>query len=67
VGKGLGGVAGRLLDRLLSVLPASPDERSGSSPLLPDPNEPGISAEEREQRLRLMTSLLEKRTRGSGR
>ncbi len=66
VGKGLGSVTGRLLDRLLSVLPAPPDERPRSSSL-PDPNEPGISAEEREHRLRLMTTLLEKRTRGAGR
>jgi hypothetical protein len=67
MGKGLGGVTGRLLDRLLSVLPTTPDERIGRSPLLPDPNEPGITPEEREQRLRLMTTTLEKRTRGAGR
>ena len=67
MGKGLGGVTGRLLDRLLSVLPATPDEQAVRSPLLPDPNEPGISPEEREQRLRLMTTNLEKRTRGAGR
>jgi hypothetical protein len=67
VGKGLGSMTGRLLDRLLSVLPATPDERSGRSPLLPDPNEPGITPEEREHRLRLMTTMIEKRTRGAGR
>jgi hypothetical protein len=67
VSKGLGSVTGRLLDRLLSVLPAPPDEQAGRSPLLPDPNEPGITPEEREHRLRLMTTTLEKRTRGAGR
>ena len=67
MGKGLGGVTGRLLDRLLSVLPAPPDEQASRSPLMPDPNEPGITPEGREHRLRLMTTSLEKRTRGTGR
>jgi hypothetical protein len=61
------GLVGRFLDRILSWLPAPPSEQDARSPLLPDPNEPGISAEERDQRLRLITSGHEKRTRGSGR
>ena len=67
MGKGHGSVAARLLDRVLSVLPSSPDEQAGRSPLLPDPNEPGLTPEEREHRLRLMTTTLEKQTRGTGR
>ena len=67
MGKDLGSVTGRLIDRLSPVLPAPPDERAGGSPLLPDPNEPGITPDEREHRLRLMTTTLEKRTRGAGR
>ena len=67
VGKGLGSVAGRLIDRLLSVLPASPEDLPARSPLHPDPNEPGLTPEEREHRLRLMTTTLEKQTRGTGR
>ena len=35
--------------------------------MLPDPDEPGISAEEREQRVRLITSLQEKQGRGTPR
>ncbi len=56
----------RLLERMLSFVPSGPeDERD--TPLLPDPNEPGISAETRRARLRLRLHLLEKKGRGSGR
>lgn len=56
----------RLLDRLISVVPSGPDdERRPVS--IPDPNEPGISAETRQARLRLLLQRYEKAGRGSGR
>ena len=56
----------RLLERLLSVVPSGPDDETLPTSL-PDPNEPGISAETRKARLRLMLYLHEKKGRGSGR
>jgi hypothetical protein len=41
--------------------------RARRSPVLPDPNEPGISADQRDRRRRLLTTTLEKQTRGAGR
>jgi hypothetical protein len=61
------GALTRLVDRILGWLPGSPDERPAWSPMLPDPNEPGISTAERDQRLRLITSLQEKQGKGTPR
>jgi hypothetical protein len=61
------GIVARTIDRILGWLPGSPDERRPWSPMLPDPDEPGISAAEREQRVRLITSLQEKQGRGTPR
>lgn len=57
---------GRLPDRLISLLPSGPDDRQ-HPPSLPDPYEPGISAETRQARLRLLLQRYEKGSRGSGR
>ena len=56
----------RLLDRLISYLPSGPDERPHPTSV-PDPNEPGISAETRQARLRLLLQRYEKGGRGGGR
>ena len=61
------GFLARMVDRVLGWLPRSPDERQAWSPMLPDPNEPGISAAERDQRVRLITSLQEKQGKGTPR
>jgi len=57
---------GRLLDRLIALVPSGPDD-GRHPPSLPDPNEPGISAETRQARLRLLLQRYEKEGRGSGR
>lgn len=56
----------RLLDRLVSSLPAGPEDHS-RPPSIPDPDEPGISPETRKARLRLLLQRYEKGSRGSGR
>jgi len=61
------GIVARTIERILGWLPGPPDEQRPWSPMLPDPDEPGISAEEREQRVRLITSLQEKQGRGTPR
>ena len=61
------GIVARAVDRILDWLPGTPDERRPWSPMLPDPDEPGITAAEREQRLRIITSLEEKHGRGTPR
>ena len=56
----------RVLERLISFLPSGPDDQP-SPTSIPDPNEPGISAEARRARLRLTLQRYEKKGRGSGR
>jgi hypothetical protein len=56
----------RLLGRLFAHVPSGPDERPYPA-WLPDPNEPGISAETRRARLRLLLQIHEKKSRGGGR
>ncbi len=56
----------RLFERLISFVPSEPDQRRHPASL-PDPNEPGISAETRQARLRLLLQIHEKKSRGGGR
>ena len=56
----------RLLERLTSFVPSGPDQRRYPASL-PDPDEPGISAETRQARLRLLLQIHEKKSRGGGR
>lgn len=56
----------RVLERLISFLPSGPDDQP-SPTSVPDPNEPGISAEARRARLHLTLQRYEKKGRGSGR
>ncbi len=61
------GIMAQAIDRILGWLPGSPDERRPWSPMLPDPDEPEITAAERALRPRIMTSLQEKQGRGTRR
>ena len=56
----------RFLERLISIVPSGPDDRSRPASI-PDPNEPGISAETRRARLSLLLQQHEKKGRGGGR
>lgn len=56
----------RLLDRLTSQVPSGPADRPRLTSMQ-DPNEPGISAEARQARLRLLLARYEKKGRGTGR
>jgi hypothetical protein len=56
----------RLLDRIVASVPTGPEDRS-RPPSIPDPDEPGISPETRQARLRLLLQRYEKGSRGSGR
>lgn len=56
----------RRLERLTSFLPGGPEDPPHHRSV-PDPNEPGISAETRRARLRLLLQLHDKKGRGSGR
>ena len=56
----------RWLERLISRVPSGPDDPP-RHPFIPDPNEPGISAETRRARLDLLMQLHAKNGRGSGR
>ena len=51
---------------MLGWLPGPPDERRPWSPMLPDPDEPGIPDTERKRRVRIITTLQEKQGRGIG-
>ena len=56
----------RFLERLLSFVPSGPEDEPRPTSI-PDPNEPGISAETRRTRLRLTLQRYEKKGRGTGR
>lgn len=56
----------RFLERLISFLPSGPEDQPRPTSI-PDPNEPGISAETRRARLRLTLQRYEKKGRGTGR
>ena len=56
----------RWFDRLISFVPSGPHERPHPASL-PDPNEPGISAETRRARMQLLLQIHEKKSRGGGR
>jgi len=48
----------RVLDRVLALVPGASDEQP--RPQYPDPNEPGLSPDEREARLEFMRRMLAK-------
>jgi len=56
----------RFLERLISFVPSGPEDQPRPT-AIPDPNEPGISAETRRARLRLTLKRYEKQGRGTGR
>jgi hypothetical protein len=56
----------RFFVRLVSYLPSGPEDDPRPTSI-PDPNEPGINAEARQARLRLLLQRYEKEGKGSGR